>query len=151
MALQDFFGKSQGRQRADQALIEAEDRLMAYDEEEGTNLANHAKRDAARTQVIVARQRSSHALLKQLSEVASLSADDFTKARVASWLDKRFRHIIARPALVADPAEWSLCPVCHGKCRNVRGSDCDECWGGGFLVTLQRPAGADGSELPEVP
>jgi hypothetical protein len=56
-AFTGVFGKSPGQLRAEQALEEAEDQLMAFDEAEATNLSFHARRDADRVKVIVSGQR----------------------------------------------------------------------------------------------
>lgn len=62
-----FFAKTEAQLRAEQALIDAEDRLLAYDPEEAEDLGYHSKRDADRTKVIVARQRLTHEMVKAAS------------------------------------------------------------------------------------
>ena len=63
-----FFAKTEAQLRAEQALIDAEDRLLEFHPEEATDLGFHSKRDADRTKVIVARQRLTHEMVKAASQ-----------------------------------------------------------------------------------
>jgi hypothetical protein len=65
--LTDFFSKTEGQIRAEQALIDAEDRLVEFHPDEATDLSFHAHRDADRTKVLVARQRLTTELVKRAS------------------------------------------------------------------------------------
>lgn len=64
MANVAFFGKTEGQLRAEQALLDAEDRLIAYHPDEAIDLGFHSNRDADRMKVIVARQRLTHEMVK---------------------------------------------------------------------------------------
>ena len=63
-----FFGKSEQEKNAELALTQAEDRLMAFDPREASDLGIHAGKESDRTQVIVARQRDSHAELTRKTD-----------------------------------------------------------------------------------
>lgn len=63
-----IFGKSAARVRAEEALIDAEDRLMATIPEEMTNLALHVERQDVRNQVQTMRGRDLKALFAEKSD-----------------------------------------------------------------------------------
>lgn len=64
VTIDGFFTKSEGQVRAEQALLDAEDRLLAYHPDEATDLHFHSSRDADRMKVIIARQRLTHEMVK---------------------------------------------------------------------------------------
>ena len=68
LIVKTFFGKSEQEKNAQKALTDAEDRLMAFDPREATDLGVHACKESDRTQVIVARQRDSHAELSRKND-----------------------------------------------------------------------------------
>lgn len=63
-----LFSKSEGQIRAEQAIRDAEDRLIDFHIDEATDLGFHAHRDVDRVKVIIAKQRLTHETVKVESQ-----------------------------------------------------------------------------------